>query len=563
MPKTTCAVAGCSSRKVDAMMHRFPMTVERAEKWREACKNPKLSTVPVEKLHDVYAVCRKHFARHQYTNSLMNRLNRNTVPSLFLPKSDACELDDCVVVDVTVPPVGTENVEVLPVVSDVEDHFSDSNDQNSNVNEGEHSVSSDAPPSALGLSSSRETETSLPKPVMSSGTISLLNDYYRYTLCRLCFSSDDHLVNIFEDKQECGFLISDAIEDLLQFTVSKTDDFPQFICSNCCARLCQFKEFKESLLKMKKEFEKSLFILRKGTEKDENTPENLDSDNEFLTLKNMGESKDCNDMEPLCELRETTEDDFAVDYSEVLSDLEEPFTDLEDIEGQDESESETGKKIVSCMTEIVLEGEYKCFECGEEFQFRNLLTKHLMEHRKTWPVPCQYCDKRFRTLLDLNNHIVMHSNYKPYECEHCGLRCRLKATLAKHKMIHSDDKPFLCSVCGANFRDGGLLKSHLRMHSGINCYKCEECGSQFTSNSKLVRHLHTHSSKRTHVCGDCGKSFRQWKTLGQHITRVHQREKRYQCGVCSDKYGSKKALSEHMKIHLKQICPSEMIVMMT
>lgn len=69
---------------------------------------------------------------------------------------------------------------------------------------------------------------------------------------------------------------------------------------------------------MKKEFEKSLYILRNGTEKDENTVKTLGDEREFLTLNNMVEPKDCNEIEPLCELKETAEDDFAADYSEVM-----------------------------------------------------------------------------------------------------------------------------------------------------------------------------------------------------------------------------------------------------
>ncbi|XP_046395228.1 uncharacterized protein LOC124162670 [Ischnura elegans] len=99
MPKTTCAVAGCSSRKVDGM-HRFPMTVERAEMWRRFCQSPALANIPANVLHARVQMCKLHFCTTQFQTSERIKLNRNAVPTLFPPSS----LDPVSTPDVPVPP---------------------------------------------------------------------------------------------------------------------------------------------------------------------------------------------------------------------------------------------------------------------------------------------------------------------------------------------------------------------------------------------------------------------------------------------------------------------------
>ncbi|XP_071449359.1 zinc finger protein 595-like [Hetaerina americana] len=576
-----CAVRGC--KPPDLKRFSFPRTVEWAEKWRAACANPKLYEVSAEKLHTRFSLCKKHFARHQFTTHLMEKLNLKTVPLLFLPPKESLDSTsgtsgDGVVApqsarekDVILPPVERVDTEDSTVAKDSESNLNACEGLKEDLNEatpsmlyGELSSDQDVPVAEVSEISHWETvetkECAVNKESVETreamvpvGSIVPLNDYYRYTLCRLCFCFSDSLFNIFEEVKKYGFVVSDAIEDLLGFKVSKTDEYPQFVCSSCLVKLSEFKGFKDALCKQRETFEKALHKLRKSRSEDENDVSLVECKPDILLNEDLEKPKDDGSEKPMSDLEENAEQDFAVDSSEFQenSESDDVASEFEDSAGEELLEPEDVPKSSSEVKDIVLQEEYKCHECGEVFKFINLLRKHNKEHRKTWPVKCQYCEKRFKTLMDLNSHIIMHSNYKPYECEHCGLRCRAKSTLARHKLTHSDDKPFLCSTCGMNFRERILLRNHLRIHSNIKCYKCEECGKEFRNGSRLRSHYDSHLKESPYVCGECGKSFRKGKSLSWHLMCVHSGEKLFQCKLCDKRFSLKVYLNNHMKVHLK------------
>ncbi|XP_046403101.1 zinc finger protein 436-like [Ischnura elegans] len=678
--KKRCSMITCGV--VGGKQFSFPRNTVRAEIWKKLCANPKLDRVCVSRLFYQRSVCKKHFARNQFQNDLMERLISNAVPCLFLPFSNSdgtisctssnlpedtkapnnsvvelnwtlpdenqaytngiSELSFCnynlgslslplgsnfttasdrlaesetvrdsnlslvntqsnedvgAVIDTkgvsalnisvndfegvtppvesvvamcsdvmpnsesqgnqTLPVVNVGNNEGLQAVIDSEKLSSqitpsrvtgDGNDESSNEDNdfGENipSFLLDTHSTAQCLHGDQGTQLPLLDSTSTEGFIYPLNNYYRYTICRLCFCSRGPLTGIFEERDGNEFVISEAIEDLLQFKVSKADDFPLFICHECLKQLVYFKKFKDKLCKLKKKFEESLQKLRTSScESDKDAGDMACGQFEGLSDEGQRETEEAAIVEHANMLKDMTEN-YLPEDSEGFSQSEDALTDLEDtgMEESDASETETKEEVP--------EEENKCYECGKTFEFKNILTLHLKEHRKDWKFICRYCDKRFKTLINLNSHIVVHSDYKPYECEHCGLRCRLKASLAKHKMVHSGDKPFLCSVCGLNFRERIQLKYHMKEHLGNKDYKCLECGKEFYSNARLKSHIAmSHKKDKSYVCGDCGKSFKNVVHLNNHVTCVHQKEKRFKCGICSKLFSLRLYLKNHMKIH--------------
>ncbi|XP_071445696.1 uncharacterized protein [Hetaerina americana] len=71
-----------------------------------------------------------------------------------------------------------------------------------------------------------------------------MDPMYGDTLCRFCLCGSESLIDLFEGNGQHGFIIEDAIEDLLRFKVSKTDGYPPFICSICFEKLNSFRLFK-------------------------------------------------------------------------------------------------------------------------------------------------------------------------------------------------------------------------------------------------------------------------------------------------------------------------------
>jgi len=63
-----------------------------AEDWVRAVNNP---TLKIEEAHTYYLskyVCHRHFATNQFTTPKRLRLNRGTIPTLFLTSSDSSEI---------------------------------------------------------------------------------------------------------------------------------------------------------------------------------------------------------------------------------------------------------------------------------------------------------------------------------------------------------------------------------------------------------------------------------------------------------------------------------------
>ncbi|XP_071449381.1 uncharacterized protein [Hetaerina americana] len=696
-----CMVKDCSFQEKKCFY--FPLKPERAQKWREACGNPTLKSLPIEKLCSRVVVCKRHFASDQFVHPLVDKLNRSAVPTLFLPREDKdrlpdneimTPLDPSMLQHVIIPPIDIPGALDLALTDDPATHSNHLADEKDGVrktirnqflktsvpphdkirSENErnektafksespkviiHACSNIAIENAAEIMASKSSVTSMmncngrseddevsmlesisaeitvsenspasienylrcteasDSPVLEAADVEMIvpksrnasnycqstddietsilestgiemstpessiapiNVYYRYTLCRLCFSHHEYMIGMFADKKRYGFVITDAIEDLLQFKVSKTDHYPQFICATCLTSLAELKDFKDKCLKKKEEFNEklrkqrhSIFVgsgdLDSWREKDSfRVEEGAEELQEVESMKYLGDSEE---IAEAYESEREVEEKYSTDKEDEKNSIRE---DSEEMNSSDEDKSEADeefnyeednavddvaeRKTKTKMKENSSQGQHKCGECGETFDYINLWRKHMKEHQKTRPIPCQYCDKRYNTLVELNNHIIKHSDYKPYECEHCSLRCRQKSTLARHKLTHSDDKPFLCSICGIRFRSWLNLSVHSKMHLNVRFYKCEECDKEFLTSSRLTRHKmsHTGMPHGIYVCEKCGKTFQQKRSLDHHVLGVHSGEKQFPCVLCEKRFRLKGYLNNHIKTHLRYL----------
>ncbi|XP_046402036.1 zinc finger protein 62 homolog [Ischnura elegans] len=539
--RPSCQVRDCLYQ--DEKKFFFPWSRERAEKWREACDNPCLSNLPFEEVYAKLVVCKRHFSQDMFADHNAEKLCPHAVPNIFLPVKNAGPIRK----------TGTENkTSQFESVAHLKN-------QEMNV-----------------FSSLEAFCEEAAKPGSSNAVI---DSYYRYNLCRVCYHNKCEMINIFEKSSQYEFEISSTIEDVLQCKVSKTDIYPMFICQECLCELSVIKKFRDNYVERKLSFEEKLRALGLSGAKTDVQPKqekNIDSlavEDDLEATQDVGCMKDTGpvhttkahviEKEP-DEMNSTHEDDEEMSSSDFSKDSadekDEDFPDLQSDDSEVPAVGEPPEGATRKNTDIVVDGiplqrVFKCLECNEVFEFRNLLTKHIAEHRKTWPLSCQFCERRFKTLIDLNNHIIMHSDYKPYECEYCGLRIRTKTSLIRHKAVHTNEKPYLCSTCGISFRDSILLRNHMRMHLGIKVYKCEICDAQFTASNILHAHLRRHTKEKTHVCGQCKKSFMSKQRLASHILCVHDKIKAFQCDICSKFYSTRNNLNSHRKLHYKNAIP--------
>ncbi|KAG1714580.1 Zinc finger protein 568 [Nymphon striatum] len=236
-----------------------------------------------------------------------------------------------------------------------------------------------------------------------------------------------------------------------------------------------------------------------------------------------------------------------------------------------------------------IEDPVACSECGEKFNSKSFLAKHILTHNGGRPYSCDVCSKTFsrkyhlirhmrmtscsgKPLLshkceicgrvytrkdNLRDHLRVHSGEitkkkKTAKCDDCGKDFRGASLLAVHKRVHTGEKPFKCTYCDKRFPSSGSLKKHIRTHTGEKPYKCEECGDEFSLKGTLNRHVRIHSGIRPHKCSFCEKEFIQAGGLRAHMF-YHTGENGFQCQQCSRKFNRKARLNMHIKyVHKKE-----------
>ncbi|XP_053553070.1 zinc finger protein 543-like [Bombina bombina] len=66
-----------------------------------------------------------------------------------------------------------------------------------------------------------------------------------------------------------------------------------------------------------------------------------------------------------------------------------------------------------------------------------------------------------------------------YRCSECGKDFDKKKMFFNHIRIHRGEKPYMCSVCGRGFNCKCYLTIHERQHNGERPFHCIDCGKMF------------------------------------------------------------------------------------
>ena len=61
-----------------------------------------------------------------------------------------------------------------------------------------------------------------------------------------------------------------------------------------------------------------------------------------------------------------------------------------------------------------------CIQCGQEFQLKNLLKRHLKKKGTFHDDKCVQCGAQMKTFSEYENHVRLeHENKWVYKCGHC------------------------------------------------------------------------------------------------------------------------------------------------
>ncbi|XP_046407640.1 zinc finger protein 37-like [Ischnura elegans] len=147
--------------------------------------------------------------------------------------------------------------------------------------------------------------------------------------------------------------------------------------------------------------------------------------------------------------------------------------------------------------------------------------------------------------------VVPLTSKTSYSFSECEKSFSEKSSVVRHTLSHTEIKTYSCNECDKSFSRKSNLDSHIRTHTKERPYSCNECDKSFSRKSNLVRHIRTHTKQKPYSCNVCDKSFSHWTSLDIHI-RTHTKEKPYSCNECEKSFSQKSHLVCHIRTHTKQ-----------
>ncbi|XP_046408388.1 zinc finger protein 184-like [Ischnura elegans] len=402
-----------------------------------------------------------------------------------------------------------------------------------------------------------------------------MDPLYKYSLCRLCLCDGQCLVDVFEENVEHGFLIKDAIEDLLQFEVSKVVGIPWCICPLCLQKLTDFKRFKRQCIDSKIAFENRVhqtdcFIahsqLQAPTLATQNTTQSVDLSNVKLEQPDVEIGQELYPQVILKTIEEeigegalTTHSSFDEDTTGLLdlADAKDKLLDEQEdmvLElGIELAERKLGLNTSNASANALLWKAIQPLPLDVELQQPQQVVPESVvavssPGAKERPFPCADCTRSFANKSLLLIHRRTHTGERPYECLDCGKRFSKNNDLIRHRMTHTGERPFKCCVCEKRFARNSHLVRHTRMHTGERPYECESCGKCFSESGHLNQHKRRHAGLKPYKCADCGKTFLEKSDLMRHAW-IHKEESKHVCSVCHKEFTQNRYLKIHMRCH--------------
>ncbi|XP_046407567.1 zinc finger protein 271-like isoform X1 [Ischnura elegans] len=114
--------------------------------------------------------------------------------------------------------------------------------------------------------------------------------------------------------------------------------------------------------------------------------------------------------------------------------------------------------------------------------------------------------------------------------------------------VRRKEESYSCIVCTLSFPRRKDLTKHKRIHMAETSYSCNECKKSFVNKSHLVRHLRTHTEGRPYICDVCSYSSSHKHSLVKHMRR-HTGERPFSCRICKKSFTRKCTLKTHIRLH--------------
>jgi general transcription factor IIIA len=164
------------------------------------------------------------------------------------------------------------------------------------------------------------------------------------------------------------------------------------------------------------------------------------------------------------------------------------------------------------------------------------------EENKMWK--CSICNKIVSSKKNLKNHLLkIHEVGKSQTCQECEKEFDDKRELKVHTItVHDGKKLYRCSICAAYLTDLKIMKRHLAtVHEKEELLNCKP--------RELLEMNLFHVLEKPQTCSQCGENLVTKRMLKQHVLSVHEGKKLYRCSICKASLINIK----HMKRHIVSV----------
>lgn len=198
-------------------------------------------------------------------------------------------------------------------------------------------------------------------------------------------------------------------------------------------------------------------------------------------------------------------------------------------------------------------GQFKCTECDERFQFKFQQQRHIKRHviLKQELYKCEDCNKAFVTQQEFTSHMKRaHEKHAHKSSEVTAIE---------------EEGIFRCSKCNRKFEERHMCQRHILRHLALlkgkdfPCQKCDKIFQKFSSQVFLDKHQVRHEPKpviesEPIKCDHCNRTFKTQRLMARHKNRqLALKEGKFQCSICSERYSSKAVLMSHEEKHKKML----------
>jgi KRAB domain-containing zinc finger protein len=233
---------------------------------------------------------------------------------------------------------------------------------------------------------------------------------------------------------------------------------------------------------------------------------------------------------------------------------------------------------------VSLPDEFKnihvCDICGYTTT-KSALVQHKVRRHGEKDFQCDLCNKWFSRKCELSTHRTSHFNNQGnlrkirkveniVEDDNKALinnvesgSDHLAGNLSQSDDVgdsHKEDKLYTCDVCGFQTTFHGL-RVHKRRKHREKKFECDICSKKFHTNNLLQKHRASHFSESGELkpwekdkcalgesvkCDDCDIVFSNKRAMEIHISKKHNRVKKFMCEYCLYKGFTKNDVQVHV-----------------